>query len=1093
MNPRICCSVCMAVLTLCFIPATTTEAQLFDVRIDYEVDGYAQSVAIGDLDGDGNLDMAVANSGYEDNNVSVLLGNGDGTFQEPVNYWTGDESSPWSVAIGDLNGDGNPDLVAASYWCYYDYYETYYYDPYVSVLLGNGDGTFQEAVSYEVFDGPHTVAIGDLDGDGNPDLAVACSIGNHFYPGKVSVLLGNGDGTFQGRVDIAAGDNPYSVAIGDLDGDGDSDLAVACKGDYPLSPGEVSILLGNGDGTFQAPVIYDAAGVSPLSVAIGDLDSDGHSDLAVVNYGVYGNGSVSVLLGNGDGTFQGAGIYTAGVAPRSVATSDLDGDGNPDLAVAGSTGHYDDPGKVSVLLGNGDGTFQADVNYSACAGACLVATSDLDVDGNPDLVVANLDSYNVSVLLGNGDGSFPTSISYGAGLYPYSVTIDDLDGDSNPDLAVANYDSDNVSVLLGTGDGTFQDAVNYDAGEVPQSVATSDLDGDGNPDLAVACRDSYPDYPGKVAILLGNGDGTFQDAVNIEIGSGVYSLAIGDLDGDGNPDVALVNWMYSASNGYVSVLLGNGDGTFQSAVRYDVGRQPLSVAIGDLDGDGSPDLATANSDSDDLSVLLGNGDGTFQAAVEYSADVAPYSVAIDDLDDDGNPDLAVACRGHYPDYPGKVSILLGNGDGTFQAAVRYGVGRAPYSVAIDDLDGDSNPDLTVASSGSDNVSVLLGNGDGTFKAAVYYGAGNSPRSVAIGDLDGDGNPDLAVANRASFNVSVLINITGKSPRILAGPGPAYQNSPLVRVFLPALDVLPVYEFHAYGALNFGVKVACGDCDDDGVDEILTGAGPGEIYGPHVRGFVVDGTPLPGLSFLAYGTNRYGVNVAAGDIDGDGFAEIITGAGPGAVFGPHVRGWDYDGTPGVTPVPGVSYFAYGTPKWGVNVSAGDLDGDGFDEIVTGAGPGAVYGPHVRGWNVDGSTAAAIPGVSFLAYGTNKYGVNVTCGDVDGDGVDEIITGAGPGAVFGPHVRGWNYDGSSITSLPGCSFFAWDDVRFGVNVFAGADLNGDGRDELVVGCGPDPEAGTEVKVFEYDDAGVTLWFSLEAFEDLTHGVNVAAGQF
>jgi len=334
-----------------------------------------------------------------------------------------------------------------------------------------------------------------------------------------------------------------------------------------------------------------------------------------------------------------------------------------------------------------------------------------------------------------------------------------------------------------------------------------------------------------------------------------------------------------------------------------------------------------------------------------------------------------------------------------------------------------------------------------------------------------------------------------SKRLLTGPGPGFNNPPLVKVFPPEQDAVELYEFSAYGATNFGVNVACGDVTGSGLDTILTGAGPGDIYGPHVRGFSVNGTPLSGLNFLAYGTNKYGVNVAAGDIDGDGYDEIITGAGPGAVFGPHVRAWNYDGTSGVTPVPGVSYFAYGTPKWGVNVSAGDIDGDGYDEIVTGAGPGAVYGPHVRGWNVDGGKAVAMPGVSFLAYGTNKYGVNATCGDVDGDGIAEIITGPGPGAVFGAHIRGWNYDGSTLVPLSGMSFFAWDypGVRFGARVFAGADLNGDLRSDLVVGCGPDPEAGTQIKVYLYDGAGVTEWFSLTAYSDLTFGTSVSAGGF
>jgi hypothetical protein len=288
-------------------------------------------------------------------------------------------------------------------------------------------------------------------------------------------------------------------------------------------------------------------------------------------------------------------------------------------------------------------------------------------------------------------------------------------------------------------------------------------------------------------------------------------------------------------------------------------------------------------------------------------------------------------------------------------------------------------------------------------------------------------------------------------------------------------------------------VTIGNFDGGSAEEILTGPGPGEIYGPHVRGFQAEGTPLPGLSFLAYGTNRWGVNVAAGDLDGDGFDEIVTGAGPGAIFGPHVRGFDYDGVPPVAPLAGVSFFAYGTHRWGVNVAAGDIDADGFGEIVTGPGPGPMFGPQVRGWNVDGGAVTAIPAVNFLAYGTNQRGVVVSCGDLDGDGIAEIVTAPGPSGFFGSHIRGWNFDGSVISPLPGCSFLAWPlgEVRFGARVFAGTDLDGDGRDELVVGAGPDPASGSPLKVFTYDGQRVGLWFSFDAFPTgWTHGASVAA---
>jgi hypothetical protein len=250
---------------------------------------------------------------------------------------------------------------------------------------------------------------------------------------------------------------------------------------------------------------------------------------------------------------------------------------------------------------------------------------------------------------------------------------------------------------------------------------------------------------------------------------------------------------------------------------------------------------------------------------------------------------------------------------------------------------------------------------------------------------------------------------------------------------------------AYGVEKYGVNVACGDIDGDGYDEIITGPGPGPPFGPQVRGWNFDNNTtaaIAGVNFFAYGTLKWGVNVACGDIDGDGYDEIVTGAGPGAVFGPHVRAWNYDNSGTVTSIGAVSYLAYGTPKWGVNVACGDIDSDGIDEIVTGAGPGAIYGPHVRGWNYDGGTLGAMTDVSFLAYGTNKFGVNVTCGDVDNDGVDEIVTGAGPGQVFGAHVRGWNYDGGTLTPISTISFFAYDSdtVRYGANV-AVADMHVD----------------------------------------------------
>jgi hypothetical protein len=319
---------------------------------------------------------------------------------------------------------------------------------------------------------------------------------------------------------------------------------------------------------------------------------------------------------------------------------------------------------------------------------------------------------------------------------------------------------------------------------------------------------------------------------------------------------------------------------------------------------------------------------------------------------------------------------------------------------------------------------------------------------------------------------------GLAPALIVGPGPGPDNPTDVRGFTVGGTLLAGTDFDAYDALEgYGTRVAAGDLFGTGLDLLVTGPGPGSDHPPLVRAFTGYGTLVPDLSFTAYGVNKFGVNVSCGDLDGDGDDEIVTGAGPGEVFGPHVRGWSA-GNDGVSPVAGVSFLAYGTNKFGVNAVCGDIDGDGMDEIVTGAGPGAVFGPHVRGWNVDGGAAAPIPGISFFAYGTLKWGVNVTCADIDGDGMDEILSGAGPGSVFGPHVRGWNYDGGTLTPIPGVSFQAYGTNQFGVRV-SGGDLDGDGIDEINTTPGPGQVFASHVRGWNYDGTALAAMPSISFF--------------
>lgn len=364
-------------------------------------------VAVGDLNGDGKPDLAVANACQSADNcnggVSVFFGNGDGTFQAPTSYSSGGAFAGL-VAIEDVNGDGIPDLVVGNSCESTDPEFECIGTSVVGVLLGNGDGTFQSPVGYSV--GAYlfsSIVVGDFDGDGKPDMAaVVCpadqSCGG-FEPNEVGVLLNNGNGTFQAPVFYNSGGyqglSLPAIAIGDLNGDGNLDIVVANSclqtGQDCVNGGAVDILLGNGDGTFQTAVSFNSGGFDALSVAIADMNGDGKLDLVVGNE--YEDGfdtsGVSVFLGNGDGTFQ-APIASPGDGV-SVAISDVNGDGRPDVVMAYPCGSYGcEKGIVVVLLGNGDGTFQAAVSYpSGGYRDNTLAIGDVNGDGREDLIVVN--------------------------------------------------------------------------------------------------------------------------------------------------------------------------------------------------------------------------------------------------------------------------------------------------------------------------------------------------------------------------------------------------------------------------------------------------------------------------------------------------------------------------------------------------------------------------------------------------------------------------------------------------------------------------------------------------------------------------------
>lgn len=328
---------------------------------------------------------------------------------------------PNAVIAADLNNDGKLDLVVSDGK-----------NSVISVFLGNGDGTFQPRVTYPVAKAPLSLATGDFNGDGKLDLAVSTG-------GYVSILLGNSDGTFQKHKDFLTGGlQGVGLTTGDFNRDGKLDLAVA------LSIGaKVAILLGNGDGTLQNPVLYTAGSDRAGAIVTGDFNGDGNLDLAV---SIFSDNAVAVLLGNGDGTFQTSVEYPATLGVEGLVTGDFNGDGKLDLAVRN---YAERPSaSISILLGNGDGTFQAHLDYPVRNYAGALAAADLNADGKLDLIAPNTHGSTVATLLGKRDGSFRLYNMFSTGSLPLAAATGDFNSDGRLDIAVANGNDNTVAILL---------------------------------------------------------------------------------------------------------------------------------------------------------------------------------------------------------------------------------------------------------------------------------------------------------------------------------------------------------------------------------------------------------------------------------------------------------------------------------------------------------------------------------------------------------------------------------------------------------------------------------------------------------------------
>ncbi len=959
-------------LLLKFKYGSLNSANGFTPKTDFgSSSDYSYGIACGDLNHDGNQDLVVANVGISPSNPGIVnkifLGQGDGTFATSISLGSSDTDHSLKVALGDLNGDGNLDAVFANS------------NETDKIYFGNGDGTFSgsgQAVNSSDTLISTGVALGDLDHDGDLDIVIA------VHSGENRAYLNQGDGTFTAAKIFGISSNQtLSVALGDIDNDGDLDIVTANDGQANYA----YINPGSGDvSAFTVQAIGPPAN-SSMDICLTDLNGDGKPDVVVANDGIN-----YAYMGNGDGTFPTAAAIGGSDTDNSASISVADFDHDGDLDIVFATNNRTEPNKL--YLNAGDGSFpDTGLQISAATYRTVcTASADFDGDGDQDLAFINYDTTTAhKIYLNDADKLFAVNGSnVSSGTLPtYGGNLCDLNGDGSLDLITANKGEHN-KVYLGSGHGEFSAGINVGS-DTDDSIflICADFNNDGKLDIITA-NDGQTNK-----IYLGSGDGDFSSTTGSAISAATrrtIRLVSGDFDSDGNLDLIIAN--YSDID---YLCLGNGDGTFQSEIALGVSDPTYSLIAGDIDNDGDLDLITAALGINNK-IYINNGNGGFAAAVEIAADSShndTCDVLLGDFNENGNLDLITINYGQI------CQIHPGNGDGSFQSGSDIGtIAYTSYRTTMGDLNGDGHLDLVLGNLSGANR-FFLGNGDGSFSSTAVeidseaYGSS----AVFLGDFDSDGDLDLITTNSGTTatdtNKIYLGNRAGICP----------ESRP---VAVPEI-------------CNNTTSAATGDIDNDGNLDLVVANSQGDFA------YLGNGNGTFSSSFNRLGSGANASKaIGLGDFNEDGILDAVTA--------------NYNKTNKIYLGNGDGSFSAGSAvssavssSWGLAI--GDLNRDGHLDLLI-ANNLAVN--QVYFGNGDGTFAGTANSFGTAASPTRDLGL----GDFNHDGNLDVVT-----AESGAANRVFLGDGSGSFSP---SFNLSSDTN-ATETIAVYDLDRDGFLDIVTG--------------------------------------------